>query len=393
MPKYTEEYLRSRAAEIVVEKTDSSVVLDPEAERIVPRFHSSELKFGVVLGKGGFCTVSEVKQVNLSGDPSLNQNKPSSSSALNGDLIQDREYISKNYRRKGKDARYAIKTLSKDIAGNPERYVAGIIDLAIESKFLAVIRHPNIVKMRGISSLSPYENGFFVVLDRLYDTLTERIKAWKNKKANLTGFAKVRDLRGAKKKELWIDRLIVGYDICSALKYLHDSKIVYRDLKPDNVGFDCRGDVKVFDFGLAKELSESDRYNRDTYKLSGNTGSLRYMAPEVALEQPYNHKVDLFSFGVLLWQICSLKTPFTSYTVDMHRELVVMGGERPPIVSSWSEPLKKLMSRCWSTDISTRPDCATVMGILRDEFNPFLGAGEASALDVSNRTARSAMEG
>ena len=78
--------------------------------------------------------------------------------------------------------------------------------------------------MRGVSSLSPYESGFFVVLDRLYDTLTERIKAWKNKKANLTGFAKVRDLRGAKKKELWIDRLIVGYDICSALKYLHDNK-------------------------------------------------------------------------------------------------------------------------------------------------------------------------
>ncbi len=78
--------------------------------------------------------------------------------------------------------------------------------------------------MRAISDTSQFQRGYFIVLDRLYDTLTERMMAWKSQKGKMIGIAKVRDLRGAKKKELWIDRLMVSYDICMALKYLHDNK-------------------------------------------------------------------------------------------------------------------------------------------------------------------------
>lgn len=78
--------------------------------------------------------------------------------------------------------------------------------------------------MRAISASSPFQRGYYLILDRLYDTMTERIEAWKSKKNSLSGIAKVRDLRGSKKKELWIDRLMVAYDLCMALKYLHDNK-------------------------------------------------------------------------------------------------------------------------------------------------------------------------
>ena len=78
--------------------------------------------------------------------------------------------------------------------------------------------------MRAISNQSPYSRGYFIVLDRLYDTMTDRISAWKSQKSFTTGIGKVRDLRGAKKNELWIDRLMVSYDICMALKYLHDNR-------------------------------------------------------------------------------------------------------------------------------------------------------------------------
>ena len=171
-----------------------------------------------MLGKGGFCTVKSVHDIRLSSD----ENESNHSNGALDHVIQDRGFISKQFIRNG-ESRYAIKALSRDIR-DPERFVAGIIDLTIESRFLSVIRHPNIIKMRAISSVSPYTRGFFIVLDRLFDTLGDRIKAWKGKQLKLTGFARVRDLKGDRKKELWIDRLLVAYDICTAIKYLHDNR-------------------------------------------------------------------------------------------------------------------------------------------------------------------------
>jgi serine/threonine protein kinase len=61
--------------------------------------------------------------------------------------------------------------------------------------------------------------------------------------------------------------------------YFTNCSIVYRDLKPDNVGFDVRGDVKIFDFGLSRQLP-SEKLKDGTYNMTGDTGSPRYMAPE-----------------------------------------------------------------------------------------------------------------
>jgi hypothetical protein len=70
--------------------------------------------------------------------------------------------------RKGKDPRYAIKQLSDDIVlQDPHNYINGLMDLAIEARFLAVIRHPNIIKMRAVGVGTPYSRDFFIMLDRL----------------------------------------------------------------------------------------------------------------------------------------------------------------------------------------------------------------------------------
>jgi len=196
-------------------------------------------------------------------------------------------------------------------------------------------------------------------------------------------------MKGGKKKALWIDRVLIAHDVCSALRYLHGNLIVYRDLKPDNIGFDVRGDVKLFDFGLAKELAAEDKMEEDVYDLSGKTGSLRYMAPEVAKEKPYNISVDVFSFTILLWQICSLDTPFSGLNVQTHYEQVVLRGLRPPINPNWTKELSALMKKGWADDMTVRPDCSYIMDALRSEVDPFLGDTEVNALDQSNRTAAS----
>jgi len=104
---------------------------------------------------------------------------------------------------------------------------------------------------------------------------------------------------------------------------LHVKRIIYRDLKPENIGFDVRDDVKIFDFGLAKELRPDMEQEDGLYKLTGYTGSLRYMAPEVAKCQPYKLAADSYLYGIMLWQLLTIESPYTNYSVKMHADLVV----------------------------------------------------------------------
>lgn len=70
----------------------------------------------------------------------------------------------------------------------------------------------------------------------------------------------------------------------------------------------------MFDFGLSLELNDKlPKAENGMYRLSGNTGSLRYMAPEVALEKPYNHLVDVYSYGIMLWQVRKSHTFLLQY--------------------------------------------------------------------------------
>ena len=89
--------------------------------------------------------------------------------------------------------------------------------------------------------------------------------------------------------------------------------------------------------------------------MSGETGSLRYMAPEVAEGTPYNAAVDVYSFGIMLWELNSGKKPFEGLSRESFYEQVVHGGERPPIKSKWPEPVSSLITQCWDADMWNRP--------------------------------------
>ena len=95
--------------------------------------------------------------------------------------------------------------------------------------------------------------------------------------------------------------------------------------------------------------------------MTGNTGSLRYMAPEVALRQIYSEKVDVYSFGIMLWQMATDTIPFQGLSRDDFMTKVVRGGERPPIPYLWPSLLKNLVRSCWSTDSKTRPSFESIL--------------------------------
>jgi len=221
--------------------------------------------------------------------------------------------------------------------------------------------HPNIVKLIG-AGFTP-RGVRFVVLERLDGgTLTQ-----------LLGYdTRIRDRRRrfwAKKKISYMDVLKCARSLAEALAYCHgraipNAMVLHRDLKPDNVGFTLDGTVKLIDFGLARTV-ENATISNDVYQMSGETGSLRYMAPEVADCQPYNQKADVYSFGIILWELVANKKPYDGMNRDEFYSRVVHGGERPVINNKkWPVDLIDLMKSCWDTDIAKRPDFADIVDAL-----------------------------
>jgi len=393
----------SRAAKYM---TKTSKIVNPEMEKAIPRFEECEIEVGKLLGSGGFNRCHELQRINLIKNPI--EDAPNARKICSVLQKEQRAFVARNtYRKSSSTRRYAIKFLSAETIENPDRFQTGATDLVIEAKFLASLNHPNIIKLRGMSAdgtkgfASCRERGYFILIDRLQCTLENKLEEWAEYEDRLTNTQFSPRIMATKKGYL-AGRIQVALDVASALQYLHKKNIIYRDLKPDNIGFDHRGDVKLFDFGLAKELDDSLKsgFCDEYYELSGNTGSLRYMAPEVACGDPYNLQADVYSFGLLLWQICALQLPYDGMTRTYHSDLVIRGGERPPLFQRWSTSLRILIKRSWDSQPMIRPSMASACKILKREIDLLhnsndLGLGTTakrqpttSVIDSESRTRR-----
>jgi serine/threonine protein kinase len=323
-----------------------------ERNQLVP----TEITLGRLLGQGGFSVVCKIE--------SIETNQVFDTSDEDAETRSD-------FAASIRENNYVMKTLRTDLP--EEEYTKGIVDLAIEAEFLAVLSHPNIISMRAMANSDPHESKFFVILDRLVTTLDRKFNVWRKQVGENMGVWMGPCGYCCSKDQFlyttWLERLAAARDIANAMYYLHSHAIVYRDLKPDNLGFDASGSLKLFDFGLAKRLDPMDKTDNDLYMLTGNTGSLRYMAPEVARGEPYDHRVDTYSFGILFWQICSLQTPYAGFSTKMHAEKVVRNGVRPVVERSWPLSWTELMSKCWDPIMANRPQFDEVAVFLEDQVD------------------------
>ncbi|CAB9504192.1 activated protein kinase catalytic subunit alpha-1 [Seminavis robusta] len=354
-----------------------SAIVDRVGE--YPKFTKEEMQLGKLLGKGGFGSVFEIRSFTLGGKKVLMNQKKGFSDDLNdtdyGNASNNhqsaRMFIAQHCLRNNSDARYAVKQLSPEVISNAGMFYQGMMDMALETRFMSDIQHPNIVKIRSMAKCEPYDERYFIIMDRLYDTLERRIqKVWLPKaKVQNSFFGKnLLDRKGAKRNDLLEERVVYAFDLAAAINYLHERQILYRDIKPENIGFDVRDDIKLFDFGLAKELRDDLKTEDGLYKLTGDTGSPRYMAPEVAFGKPYNSTCDTYSFCILLWQMLALTTPFEVYTVKKLKERVWSSMEKRPLINeTWSANLKLLLKRGWANDLTVRFTMKQVEGILRKE--------------------------
>jgi serine/threonine protein kinase len=145
--------------------------------------------------------------------------------------------------------------------------------------------------------------------------------------------------------------------------------LVYRDIKPENIGFDIRGDVKIFDFGLCKSLAPQLKSQGYGYRLTGRAGSLPYMAPEVALMSTYDSKCDVFSFSILLWEILSLAPAFKGFSPTQFMEKVVVEHERLAVPKTWPPLTRLMLPEAWDKDPKIRPDMKRVAILIRGDLN------------------------
>ncbi|XP_075511316.1 serine/threonine-protein kinase STY46-like isoform X2 [Primulina tabacum] len=143
--------------------------------------------------------------------------------------------------------------------------------------------------------------------------------------------------------------LKVAIDVSKGMNYLHQNNIIHRDLKAANLLMDENEVVKVGDFGVARVRAE-------TGVMTSETGTYRWMAPEVIEHKPYDHKVDAFSFGVVLWELLTGQLPYEHLTPLQAAVGVVQKGLRPTIPTRTHPKLAELLERCWQQDPTLRPD-------------------------------------
>jgi hypothetical protein len=181
---------------------------------------------GKVLGRGGFCVVKEVTKITLLQSEQNNGNNNQKTQKSDDEhyiasIVQDRAFMAQHCIRKGNDYRYAIKMVQESSRNDPQVYINAVVDLAVEARFLSVVRHPNIIKMRAMEGSGPFQRSFFVVLDRLYDIMPVRITKWKRQAGNgLRAMLKSKKVKEA----FFVGRLTVAYDLACALAYLHGLK-------------------------------------------------------------------------------------------------------------------------------------------------------------------------
>eukprot|EP00531_Pseudo-nitzschia_arenysensis_P010299 CAMPEP_0116118470 /NCGR_PEP_ID=MMETSP0329-20121206/2120_1 /TAXON_ID=697910 /ORGANISM="Pseudo-nitzschia arenysensis, Strain B593" /LENGTH=428 /DNA_ID=CAMNT_0003612097 /DNA_START=143 /DNA_END=1429 /DNA_ORIENTATION=- len=350
----------------------------------------ADLKRISLIGSGQFCNVYSVS----------------------GNLPQPQERENRDMEFPKTRSLLAFKTIDPSRVRSLDELVVAAIDLANEAKILSQLDHKNIIRLRGISSgrfsqsfISESENceGFFLVIDMLRETLSDRLKYWRknfkkkkkvspssifqgaaSKSRRLSNFCnKTNDSRCSTMYNR-IENTVLG--IAEGMEYLHSKEIILRDLKPANIGFDLdtSTQIRLFDFGMARKITDcsSDEI----------CGSPRYMAPEVMCGKGYSFKVDVYSYGVLLFEICSLESPyldnywskkklpnrrlsrvknFESTMNDFYLN-VVEENLRPSDDLKSTVPcpkMRELISDCWSADPDDRPTFSDILRRLRSILN------------------------
>ncbi|XP_061369297.1 probable serine/threonine-protein kinase SIS8 isoform X3 [Gastrolobium bilobum] len=210
-------------------------------------------------------------------------------------------------------------------------------DFCNEISILSRLRHPNVILFLGACTKPP----------RL-SMITEYME--------MGSLFYLIHVSGQKKKLSWRRRLRMLRDICRGLMHMHRMKIIHRDVKSANCLVDKHWTVKICDFGLSRIITDSPM------KDSSSAGTPEWMAPELIRNEPFNEKCDIFSLGVIMWELCTLNRPWEGVPPERVVYAVANEGSRLDIPEG---PLGRLISECWA-EPHERPSCEEILSRLVD---------------------------
>lgn len=352
-----------------VGNNQKNTVRDPleDTETLPPQqLEWNDVLLGRIVGKGGFSYIFKVVAIHPHGI-SENRKKSKIESSSSPSLV--------------------LKCLKQSVldSSNQDDLASGMLDLANEAEMLSKLSHENIITLRGIKTLSEpatEDPFFFLVLDRLVWTLNTKIADWRVEHKELlmqvsSSSTKPHVLSRLFRRSMTPTRRLeqlqtqlqdVAIGIARGLDYLHQHNIVHRDIKPGNIGMASDGTIKIFDFGLARTISDPQQ---GLPKLRDIIGTTRYMPPEVAKRESCHFYSDVYSFAIVLYELLTLERPFAAYKkFKQFRTHVFQGGERPPLDRHDLSPmLCFLLEGSWHATPERRPRMTQVRATLENMFS------------------------
>lgn len=224
-----------------------------------------------------------------------------------------------------------------------------LADFRQEIAVLKSLRHPNICLMLGYSTTEGKE----VMISELM-------------KCSLLDVFKAHLIQGTKMPLK--QQVMYAHQLAQGMNYLHTCKpiILHRDLKPANLLIDNAGTLKISDFGLAKVRSKLPGKIDEEYTMTGETGSYRFMAPEVYRHEDYSETVDVYSYAMIMYNLMDGRPPWPNLNGAVAVKKAAVEGERPVLPRKWDERLSNLIQECWDENANVRPSFQKILTVLDD---------------------------
>ena len=218
-----------------------------------------------------------------------------------------------------------------------------------EVKILRKLNHPNIIKFHEVFVVKEPSQTLNIIAEYADGgDLSEKIKNQKNKNKYF-------------KESQILDWFI---QICLALHHMHKKHILHRDIKSQNIFLTKNDIIKLGDFGISKSL------NYTLEKARTIIGTPYYLSPEIIQNIPYSYKSDIWSLGVLLYEMVSLKMPFNAPNLPI-LALKIQKGEYEKLKNIWSEDLRNLIYSMLQTNPNNRPNLEDILSKFYCFYNVF----------------------